>query len=80
MQCSFLVVTLQFDPTSYQVNEDDGNARLSIVKQGRINRDIVFTFETQDGTASSASKQFGTPFYVIVEHDQDTIFHYILIN
>ena len=38
------------------MSEDDGSVTLVIVKQGNIDRDVEFSFTTNDGTASSIGK------------------------
>ena len=44
-------MSIEFDPSMYSVNENDGMARLRIVKEGMIDRNVVFNFATRDGTA-----------------------------
>ena len=44
-------MSIEFDPSVYLVNESAGMARLRIVKEGTIDRNVVFTFATRDGTA-----------------------------
>lgn len=47
-----IVVIFSIFPSSIFVNESDGNATLTIFKEGFIDRDVDLVFATSDGTAT----------------------------
>ena len=48
----FLAVTIQFNPTSYLVNETDGSVTFTIEKIGSTTQSVSVNFRTVDGTAT----------------------------
>ena len=52
---TFTAVSIGFDPTSYQVNEDDGVAVVTVkVLSGELSDTVIVDFTTTDGTAIGA--------------------------
>ena len=52
------VVIVEFDPTSYAVNESAGTVRFVIVKIGNRTNDTTVLFNTSDGSATSMDPSF----------------------
>ena len=50
------VVTVEFDPTLYAVNESAGTVRFMIVKRGSSTNDTTVIFDTSDGSATGIIK------------------------
>jgi len=48
----FCAVIVQFQPSSYTVNEDEGVVTFSIVKRTQTTQDVTVQFTTQDGSAT----------------------------
>ena len=48
----FSAVIVQFQPSSYIVNEDEGVVRFTIVKRTQTTQDVTVQFTTQDGSAT----------------------------
>ena len=46
-------VVVEFDPTSYAVNEDAGTAVVTVVKRTETERPVTVGFRTESGTATS---------------------------
>ena len=44
-------VIVEFEPSSYTVDEDVGVVRFSIVKRTQTTQDVTVQFTTQDGSA-----------------------------
>ena len=45
-------VTVEFDPTSYTVDESDRFANITVVKRGETTQTVSVSFTTADGNAT----------------------------
>jgi len=45
-------VTVEFDPTSYTVDESDRYANITVVKRGQTTQAVSVDFNTTDGNAT----------------------------
>ena len=51
----FLVVSIGFDQSAYDIFENERLVNVTIVLNGLISRDVVVTLNTRDGTAMCKS-------------------------
>ena len=45
-------VTVEFDPTSYTVDESGGLVNITVAKRGQTTQTVSVTFTTMDGSAT----------------------------